>query len=380
MAGCRGCSRSPVGTLVNSGRWVFDDVHPQWTVGLISIQKHPDAMRKVRMRGPYVSARAFADGASGAPAEIPTGEFLNWSEGAVFPLLPTPESLGVYRKLKESPRLDSPLHPWRFRPIQGDFNSTSDKDHLVVGDKEDEAGLWPVYGGRSFYLWNPDTGDYYAHGRPRHVQAELYRRLSRGSRNARSAFSELDKAQVANKQSLPCMRPRIIYRKITRSTDTRTVIAALAPPRVITTTACPYLLRVRGTALEEAFLLGVLCSMPLDWCARRHVEVNLDFHILNALPIPLAGRADLQRIVAQIAGRLAAVDDRFSDWATKIGVGVGPVDKPERIELIAELDAAVALLYGLSEADLRVLYGTFHEGADYSQHERQVRAHYRRLS
>ena len=67
-----------------------------------------------------------------------------------------------------------------------------------------------------------------------------------------------------------------------------------------------------------------------------------------------------------LAGRLAAVDDRFAQWAQSVGVEVASVQEPtQRERLVAEIDAAVALLYGLSEEDVRTIFETFHEGWDY---------------
>ena len=120
--------------------------------------------------------------------------------------------------------------------------------------------------------------------------------------------------------------------------------------------------------------------MILDWYARRVVELSLNFHILNNFPIP---HADLDegpgRRVVQIAGRLAAVGERYAEWADEVGVPVGSVtDEATKQDLICELDACVAHLYGLDEDDLAVVYETFHEGADYSERHRAVLAHFRR--
>ena len=83
--------------------------------------------------------------------------------------------------------------------------------------------------------------------------------------------------------------------------------------------------------------------------------------------------------VVEVAGRLAAVDDRFAGWAAEVGVPVGSVrDEVTRQDLVCELDACVALLYGLAESDLAVIYGTFHEGADYSERHSAVVEHFRR--
>lgn len=260
-----------------------------------------------------------------------------------------------------------------------EFDATNDK-HLW--QDQGDAGPWPVYKGASFNIWKPDTGVRYGTADPAVVLAELQRKRLRQNRLARSAFSEFSRTWAEDPETLPCLRPRIAFRDVTRSTDTRTVIAALVPSNLVITNQAPYLLWSEGDERDEAFLLGVLCSMPLDWYARRYVEIHLNFHIFNGLPIPRPSRDDRIRIrVEQIAGRLAAVDDRYADWASAVGVPVASVTSDEeRVHLIAELDAAVALLYGLDASDLRVIYGTFHEGADYSDRLAAVLDHHRRLS
>ena len=80
-----------------------------------------------------------------------------------------------------------------------------------------------------------------------------------------------------------------------------------------------------------------------------------------------------------MTGRLAAADKRYDDWAAAVGVPVGSVgDDDLKYDLVCELDACVAVLYGLSESDLAVVYETFHEGADYSARHAAVLGHFRR--
>jgi hypothetical protein len=125
----------------------------------------------------------------------------------------------------------------------------------------------------------------------------------------------------------------------------------------------------------------VLSSIPLDWYARRVVETHVNFHLFNSFPIPRPGRADpIRRTVELIAGRLAAVDDRFTEWADAVGVEVGSVTDAERPQLLARLDAAVAHLYGLTEGDLKVIFETFHDGWDYAPRLAAVLDHYRDLT
>lgn len=364
---------------INSAGWMFDDAEHRYTICLITLVKTGVVSQSVTLRGPYRSLATFEVGKKHPPVMLPAQGIRSWTEGAVFPSIPSAEAAVVFRKMAGLPPLANQSN-FRFRPVQGDLNATTGKD-LMVLNATSTTGLWPVYKGASYNLWMPDTGEYYAWTRPEVVVPELLARRSRNSARGGSAFGEQDVAILSDDSALPCLNPRISYRRVSRATDTRTVIAALVPPKVLLTDKAAYLLRVRGSLGDEAFLLGVLSSMPLDWYARRIVEVQVDFYVINAFPIPEPERDHpLRRCVEEIAGRLAAVDARYEAWAEGVGVPVASVNKSEKPELLAELDAAVALLYGLDEQDLHIIYETFHVGADYSAHQDRVLAHYRRLA
>ena len=244
----------------------------------------------------------------------------------------------------------------------------------------DQLNLWPVYGGKSFNIWSPDTGIYYAGCDPDEITSFLQETRVNKHDYSSSVFFEMPTDWINDPDTLPCLHPRIAFRDVTNAIDSRTVIVALVPPKIVLTNMAPYLLWPSGKPHDEAYLLGVLSSMILDWFARRIVQLHLTFYIFNSLPVPDADPEDpvTQRVV-EISGRLAAVDERFADWAAEVGVPVGTLrEEPERSEAIAELDACVALLYGLDEDDLRIIYETFHEKTDYSKRHAKVLAHFRR--
>ncbi len=90
--------------LVNNGKWVFEDVHQQYTIVLCAIRKGPTFAGRVAMRGPYSSRWAYGHGSIATGIEVE--EFLSWSENAAFPLLPSEAALTTFRKLRSHPRLD----------------------------------------------------------------------------------------------------------------------------------------------------------------------------------------------------------------------------------------------------------------------------------
>jgi len=147
---------------------------------------------------------------------------------------------------------------------------------------------------------------------------------------------------------------------------------------VFITNKGPYLVFPRGTELDTTYLLGVLSSIPLDWYARRFVELGLNFFVFCPLPIPRPESDDpgRQRMIA-LAGRLACLDNQFLEWSKQIGVECGLLEEDAKQDMIHELDAVASHLYGLSEEHLVHIFETFHVGWDYHERLEETLKHYR---
>ena len=358
--------------LVNNRQWVFPDAHPQYTIALTAIRRGTErpSLKKsepprVVIRGPFDSEEAFAKGRKTSSASFSPAEVKSWTESAAIPLLPTEKSLEIFALMRRHPRLDlDDRNSWRARPYR-ELDSRNDKDLMVFSGQVAPQGFWPVMKGESFDLWEPDRGPafYYAWAHPEVVVPHLHNKRCRARRNPGSPFAEFDPAWFRSPDTLPCMQPRIAFRDVTNRTNQRTVIAALVPPNVFLTHKAPFLLWPRGGYSDQAYLLGILSTLVLDWYARRVVETNVTFDILGGFPIPRVGLEEgLGRRVVELAGRLAAVDNRFRSWADQVGVDCGPIDESTWWQMICELDAVVALLYGLEEEHLRHIFETFHTG------------------
>ena len=371
--------------LVNNRGWVFDDVEYRYTFALCSIRKGPDT-DTISMSGPFGSEATYKKRGSGI--EVETSEFRSWSKTAAFPMVPSPEALSLFRKFQEHPRLDTRSSPKHLALPVAELHATNDKS-LFMNDNgkaalEGQEGCWPVYGGRGFNIWQPDTGNYFSSASASQITNHLYKKRLNQHNTRRSPFhkSRFSEAFVHNEDTLSCRFPRIAFRDVARATDSRTVIAALVPRDIVIANQAPYLVWPHGSERDEAFLLGVFCSMILDWYARRIVEKHLSFYILNGLPIPDVNidTDPVARRVVEVSGRLAAVDDRYVDWADAVGVPVGSALKDTtKNDLIHELDACVARLYGLDRDDIGVIYETFHKNADYSERKTAVLRHFERL-
>lgn len=352
--------------LKNRDEWVFEGVSKQYTVALVGYHRDGPG-ETVPFRGPFGSAASFERGVAREPHRFPVEQVLGWTDTAAFPTLPPdPDAVGAFKRLTAAPPLATDGE-WRARP-HTELHATNDVTRAdgvqVIHRTEEPPGeeFWPVYKGASFAHWTPDTGVRYGWGDPDIVVPYLQTGRENSVRYAgsRSVYADFDAERIHDRDTLPCLGPRLAFRDVARSTDSRTVIPALVPPRTFLTNKAPYVLWPRGDERDEAYLLGVLASVPLDWYARRFVELNLNYHIVNAFPVPRPGReAPLRRRIERIAGRLAAVDDRYAEWAAAVGVDCGPVDDAARRDLIHELDAVVARLYGLSMDQLETIYRTF---------------------
>ncbi|MDE0024500.1 MAG: hypothetical protein OXP69_08820 [Spirochaetaceae bacterium] len=229
-------ARVEVTMLVNNRQWVFPEVHPQYSIGLASIAHGAPDEESIRLRGPFASLPAFTAGARQPPAAFARHEVLSWNDSASLPLLPSDRLVEIFAQLRKAPRLDLDVEGhWRARPDR-EMDASFQKYLMDLDSETCPEGFWPVYKGESFDLWTPDTGQYYAFANPEPVMEWLQgKRIRAGKSRRASAHREFPANHLQDRGTLPCFAPRVAFRDVSRATDTRTVRAALIPPRVLIT-------------------------------------------------------------------------------------------------------------------------------------------------
>jgi hypothetical protein len=370
--------------LVNNKNWIFSEVHPQYTIALTSFEKtSPSEDTALPLRGPFPSLDSFNEGVNQDPHYFEQSRAKHWTDSSSFPLLPpVPEAGGVFAEMGNHPRLDTD-GDWSVVPTT-ELHSTQDKkaddgSQIMHFTDEPPTDFWPIFKGGSFNIWEPDTGVRYAWADPEIMLEYLQEKRENSYQYAgsRSPYSNMPEEWVHNPETLSCHKPRLTFRDVARSTDTRTCIPALTPPETFLVEMAPYFIWPSGKRSDEAYLLGIMSSIPFDWYVRRFVETHLKYHILNALPVPRPGRDNkLRDRLVHLSGRLAAVDERYADWADEVGVEHGPLEEEEKKDKIYELDAVVAHLYGLSREHVEVIFETFHDGWDYEERLDRVLDYY----
>jgi hypothetical protein len=227
-------------------------------------------------------------------------------------------------------------------------------------DLQNSKNTLPIWTSAQFGIWKTDIGVPYALADVDDYRKAYFSKIQNSIKSKRSIFYQLN----YDAQHLPIDYPRIAVGWKGRATDSRTTIAALIPPGIATTDASSIFIKRKGSPKSEAFLLGVICSIPFDWLIRKWVEMNLTFELLEPAPIPkFSEKDDKTRRLCELSARLASTDSRYSDWAKDNDVSFGTLRETEAADsAIFEIDALVALLYGLNIDDLKFIFESFHRG------------------
>lgn len=353
-------SHTDLDVLLNSGGWVFRDAEPRYTIVLLAARIAAAKARTLSV-SPAVADRAAFGLLDDQRVDWTLDELRVPHPDLSVPLLPSLAAARIYRRVVTAhPRFDSRKGGWHAIPWR-ELDATNDRKSQLLKEPGTIRGdWWPVYGGRSFDVWEPEAwkrdGELPFILGPTEGLADLEAKRLRSS----VWRAEFPSGALRDANTLPQHRPRIVFRDVTRATDSRTSRAALVPPHVFAVNTAPSLVWSIGDESDEAYLLAVMCSIPFDWFARRRVETHMSFFLLNSLPVPRPARTDPRwRRVVELAGRQAAIDDRYAGFAAAVGVAFGPVSAVEKADAIAELDAIVAHLYGHSRDDLEIVFEDF---------------------
>ena len=363
------CRPSRVDSLLNNRHWAFD-IHPQYSIALVTAQAGTPVDGSVTTTGPARNEREFVECITSEGVHVDLATLASWTPAPMndsvkeptweLPLLPTSIHVSVLGKLRRGVRFDRLQNPKSQKTSRGAAAAPSatlyreldsaQQRHLFTNPPG--GGRIPVLKGQSLYQYEPDWGEPAGYGNKREIEDFL-------------------RTKYANAPL--CMdgytHGRIAFRRISRSTDSRTTIACLVPPSTPLTDALACMaLGQRGgqeegwRADEKAYILGLLNSLPFDWLARRYVETTFNHFIMYGMTAPLPDNTPWQRI-GNLAARLSCVDERFAEFASDAAVEWGPLTGDQRNDMRAEIDALVARAYDLTEDELRFIFTDFTENA-----------------
>ena len=346
--------------LLNNRSWAFN-IHPQYTIALLTAQRRkPTAQACFQITGPSANQQQFEVASRSQGISIPTASLGNTR---VVPLMPSQMHADVLAKLRRGVQFDALRNPQTQESSTGravashlvPYTELHETQQRAIFSHADGIAVWK---GRSFNQYDPHGNEPAGYAVWDDLLTYVQRKRARSPIFKRMFTSEV----LANPITHPLHHPRVAFRNIARATDSRTSIACLIPPRTPLTNAAPYLVFGNWSPVEQAFVLGILNSIPFDWFVRRYIETTFNFYILNMLCFPSPDATRWQSI-GQFAARLSCVDDRFADFAAEAGVEFGPLPEGDRDDMRAEIDALVANAYGLSADELRFVFTDFTDNA-----------------
>ena len=338
--------------LLNKGRWIFDS-EPRYSIALVVAERSlPNPAHRIEVAGTATSPTEWGQQASTAGVRLAREAF---GPGRETPMLRSQDEADLLAKLRTGHRF--PLGPsgrWSCFPVQGDVNETKDRQFW-----RGEMHGNPLWKGESFDQYRPSG----AGERTCPVTDELLKKARKSRPGMKSLVASNTAIALRRKAVLTELdRARVAFRDVTNRTNSRTILACLVPPTVILTNKAPYLTFVNGGPKEQAACLGVMNSLTFDWQARRFIEINANFFLLEGFHLPNLNDAHFNAI-SHAAARLSALDDRFADFAAATAVEYGPLSPTERTRLRVEIDARVARAWKLTRADLEVIFRDFTESA-----------------
>jgi hypothetical protein len=164
----------------------------------------------------------------------------------------------------------------------------------------------------------------------------------------------------------------LAYKDVTSPTNQRTMIAAMVPHAAFVNSAPLILPEATASARDVCCLLANLNSFVYDFVARQKVGgIHLNFFIVEQLPTfppetygqrcPWDRRTTLEKWISDRVLKLSCTSDDMRPLAKAAGLSpaVHPWDPDERAQLLAELDAAYFLLYGVKREDAEYILSTF---------------------
>lgn len=354
--------------LLNAGRWAFDS-EPRYTIALVAARREaPDDDHRVRMAGTANSLATWTEQAESSGLALSPEAFgPEWT----IPLLRDQAEAELLAKLRRGSRF--PLGAgglWRCFPV-AELHETNDR-HIWQRARSGR----PLWKGESFDQYDPHgAGERTCPSSP--AVKKKIRKPRPGADSLAAQQLSLEERRGAVVDELD--HARIAFRDVTNRTNSRTVLSCLVPPETFLTNKAPYLAFRPNDNRVRAACLGIMNSLPFDWQARRFVEINLNFFVLEGLIVPDLDDQDLEAI-SYAAARLSSVDERFADFAESVGVEIGPLEEDEWDGLRAEIDARVARAWGLNQAELDVLFRDFTSDAVPPEQRERVRSRLRELT
>lgn len=254
-----------------------------------------------------------------------------------------PESVGkemtILLKLYKHPKLDDGLEDGITISFSNGFNRTNDSNLL-----QDGRNGWSVHEGKTIHQYND------------HWTKPIF------TVQQRAGLECDDKPRYSGQHKEFYDSYRLVFRDIARSTDVRSVISTIIPPKTFyVNTLFSFIIKHNEKLVLDkhyiyhiSYLLGILNSTVFDYCARQIAQTHIP-PIIKKIPIPLKNKKEIEKLAAQ----LTVGHSDFTELAEKMRISNKVLSISEKIDTTAKLDVLVAKSYGLNKSEYKFILESF---------------------
>lgn len=265
-----------------------------------------------------------------------------------FPLLERDIQYRALQRLLEAPVLDDHENAegWSIRP-SGEFNQTTDSKYISETPYE---GSDPIYRGKNIYQYA------YQNVPEAEINEPDLWTIPQSTDQGLSTREYLrEKKRTGNSGKLKAESSRIVYRRITRNTNERSMIACLLPSGYFHVNSLrgldPYF-GDQGNLGRRLVLLGLLNSIPYDYLLRQKISTSVPNYILFETRVPVVSEDhDLFDPIKRRVGKLNLVGEKFEKERQRLDIQ-GLESEVQRREVRAEVDAAAFDLYRFKDPEI----------------------------
>ncbi|WDF83201.1 hypothetical protein PQ472_02895 [Lacticaseibacillus pabuli] len=254
----------------------------------------------------------------------------------------TQAQFDVYHKMTTRFPLFGETKPFK---LGNDFHRTNDSEYFTT---DSTASIYPLYEGKTFdqftILYQP---------------------------------TEFATTEGVMKKVDPDQKEwRIAIRSVASATNKRSLIATLLPPNAVATHSVNIQKRADETTLyNKLFYVGLLNSFVMDYYLRLLISMNITQSFIKQAPIPKPEMFKDADTIVSLCLSLLQRDENVKNVYDALELKHVGIRQGNRDSLLANLNARVAIEFGLSRDDLITLLQTFES----PKHKKSVQAEAQRI-
>lgn len=265
-----------------------------------------------------------------------------------------------------------------------EFHMTNDSNYFHKYDevvkRKDEKKVLPLFEGKMIHQYSSSYSSprfyvYEKEARNSFFNSE-YRKLKREYKLSDDVIKRI-------KIQLDYDDYRLAYRAVASSTNERTIISSIVPPKVFIGHSMNYLtnskytltdkevvVQIINSASEKIILLTLLNSLTLNYYIRNKISANLTMNFMYELPIPQMTSKQKEYLIKSGFTLLYEKSEKKLFTKLKKQLGIEAEKNVDTINLRAELELYIAKqLYGLDNKDWRYITSTFIYGSSATKEE-----------